>query len=71
MDNALIKFRIRLPQELRFTSSLLVTNPYGKKQVRLRVNLFSLENRTRDLNWKVEVGTLAPWCIMVPDITWT
>ena len=43
----------------------------GTKQVRLRVNLFSLENRTRDLNWKVEVGTLAPWCIMVLDITWT
>ena len=43
----------------------------GRKQVRLRVNLFSLENRTRDLNWKVEVGTLAPWCIMGPDITWT
>ena len=31
MDNALMKFRIRLPQELRFTSSLLVTNPYGNK----------------------------------------
>ena len=31
LDNALIKFCIRLPQELRFTSSLLVTNPYGNK----------------------------------------
>ena len=31
LDNALMKFRIRLPQELRFTSSLLVTNPYGNK----------------------------------------
>ena len=31
LDNALIKFRIRLPQELRFTSSLLFTNPYGNK----------------------------------------
>ena len=25
------EFCIRLPQELRFTSSLLVTNPYGNK----------------------------------------
>ena len=31
LDNALIKFCIRLPQELRYTSSLLVTNPYGNK----------------------------------------
>ena len=31
LDNALIKFCIRPPQELRFTSSLLVTNPYGNK----------------------------------------
>ena len=37
----------------------------------LSVNLFSLENRTRELNWKTSMGTLAPWCIMVPDITWT
>lgn len=49
----------------------------GTKQARLSVNLFSLsvnlfsvENRTRELNWKVTMGALPPWCIMVPDITW-
>ena len=31
LDNALSKFCIGLPQELRYTSSLLVTNPYGNK----------------------------------------
>ena len=38
---------------------------------RLSVKLFSLENRTRELNLRTSMGTLAPWCIMVPDITWT
>ena len=41
----------------------------GTKQARLSVNLFSLENRKRELNWKVAMGTLAPWCIMLPEIT--
>ena len=43
----------------------------GTKKARLSVNLFSLENRTRELNWQNSIGTLAPCCIMVPDITWT
>ena len=43
LDNALIKFRIRLPQELRFTSSLLVTNPYGNKTDKTKSKFFFAE----------------------------
>ena len=61
--------KILLETSLRNTRPLSYSLPICMG--RLRVKLFSLENRTRELNLRTSTGTLAPWCIMVPDITWT
>ena len=67
VDNALNK--ILHETSLRNTRSLSYSLPICMG--RLSVKLFSLENRMRELNWETSMETLAPWCIMVPDITWT